>query len=324
MEYTNLGKTGLKVSKLCLGTMNFGKKLDEELSDRIMDAAVDAGINLFDTADEYGKYPGQCEELVGRWLKKSGKRSRIILSSKVYNPMLEEENGANNVPCLSTYKLRRNLEGSLRRLGTDHLEIYYMHHVDEKCSWTELWDGFERLYQQGKIDYVGANNFAAWQMAEGQMAAFARHFLGISVIQHRYNLLNRYAELEVFPAAEHFSIAAIPWAPVELGLLCHGVLDASEEMIRFHDVNLAQREQLRPQLTAYQQLCKELGEMEETVALAWCLKNPAVTSLNILPHSVEHLSVLMRGLELELSDDVRRRLDEIFPGYQPAPYHYAW
>ncbi|HJD46182.1 MAG TPA: aldo/keto reductase [Candidatus Mediterraneibacter norfolkensis] len=323
MLYTNMGKTGLRVSRLCLGTMNFGKKLEESESDRIMDAALDAGINMFDTADEYGAYPGQCEEIVGRWLSREGHRQRVIVSSKVFNPV-NRIYGVNDEPGLSCYRIQRYLEETLTRLKSDHLDIYYMHHVDEKCTWTELWDGFERAYLQGKIDYIGANNFAAWQMVQGQMESDRRNFLGISVIQHRYNLLSRYAELEVLPAAQKFQISVIPWAPVELGLLCRNALNASEEMIHFHDMDLKMRDREREKLVQYSRLCEELGEAEESVALAWLLANPAVTSLNILPHSVEHLNLLLRGIEIRLSEDVLKKLDEIFPGFKPAPYHYAW
>lgn len=323
MEYTNMGKSGLRISRLCLGTMNFGKKLDREISEKIMDAALDAGINLFDTADEYGSYPGQCEELVGDWLKKENHRQRVVLSSKVYNPA-NKIYGINDTPGLSTYRMARYLEETLRRLKTDHLEIYYMHHVDEACSWTEIWDSYERLYRQGKIDYAGANNFAAWQMTEGQMAAQERRFLGIAVIQHRYNLLSRYAELEILPAAKRFNIAVIPWAPLELGLLCKGILEASDATIHFHDVDLKMRRRLEPQLKEYALLCRELGEEEDAVALAWLLQNPAVTALNILPYSVEHLNVMLRALEIRLPEDVLKKLDALFPGYRPAPYHYAW
>jgi aryl-alcohol dehydrogenase-like predicted oxidoreductase len=184
MAYGHLGRSGLLVSRIGLGTMNFGFTADEPASSAIMDAAIDAGINLFDTADVYGglqtpdmeKGYGISEEIIGRWLQRSGRRDDIVLASKVYQPMGLGPNDRR----LSAYRIRRACEASLRRLQTDHIDLYQMHHVDRETPWEEIWQAMEQLVREGKITYVGSSNFAAWDVALAQSAASARHFLGLT------------------------------------------------------------------------------------------------------------------------------------------------
>ena len=227
MKYTYLGRSGLKVSRLCLGTMNFGVDTDEQESFRIMDAALDAGINFFDTANIYGwgENAGRTEEIIGRWFAQGGgRRKKTILATKFYGDMSHKDDGPNSEGGLSAYKLRRHLEGSLRRLQTDHIELYQMHHVDRNVSWSELWGGFETAVLQGKIGYVGASNFAGSDIAGAQGEAKARGFLGLVAEQHKYNLLCRLPELEVLPAAQGLGIGVIPWSPLDGGLLAGNAL----------------------------------------------------------------------------------------------------
>ena len=232
MAYGHLGRSGLLVSRIGLGTMNFGFTVDESTSFAVMDAAVDAGINFFDTADVYGgpqspdmaKGYGISEETIGRWLRRSGHRDDIVLATKVYQPMGLGPNDRR----LSAYHIRRACEASLRRLQTDHIDLYQMHHVDRATPWEEIWQAMEQLVREGKISYVGSSNFAAWDVALAQSAASARHFMGLTSEQSLYNLAVRAVELELIPALRHLGIGLIPYSPLHAGLLA-GVLDAASE-----------------------------------------------------------------------------------------------
>jgi aryl-alcohol dehydrogenase-like predicted oxidoreductase len=326
MQYEHLGRTGLKVSRLALGTMNFGFVTDEDAAFRIMDVALEAGINLIDTADVYGgpqapdmeKGYGISEEIIGRWLAQGGRRERIVLATKVYQPMGTGPNDRR----LSAYHIRRACEDSLRRLQTDHIDLYQMHHVDRHTPWEEIWQAMEILAQQGKVIYVGSSNFAAWNIATAQCAAAARHFMGLVSEQSLYNLSARTVELEVIPSCRHYGLGLIPWSPLGGGLL-GGVLTKATEGRRVESRQKIERH--RRQLEHYEGLCKELGEAPADVALAWLLHNPAVTAPIIGPRTVEQLTGSLRALEVSLSDETLRRLDEIWPGPGgEAPTAYAW
>ncbi len=328
MEYKHLGRTGVKVSRLCLGTMNFGELTDAATSFQIMDEALEAGINYVDTADVYGgpnspdmeKGYGISEEYIGRWLAQGGRRDRIVLATKVYQPM---ETGPNDRH-LSAYHIRKACEDSLRRLQTDHIELYQMHHVDRRSPWEEIWQAMELLVQQGKILYVGSSNFAGWDIATAQSAANARHFLGLASEQSLYNLTARSVELEVIPACRHFGLGVVPWSPIGGGLL-GGVLGQAAEGRRAKPKITQQIEKRRPQLEAYEALCKELGETPADVALAWLLHNPVVTAPIIGPRTVEQSRANLRALAVVLSESALKRLDEIWPGPGgEAPMAYAW
>lgn len=213
MNYTHLGRTGLKVNRLCLGTMNFGDVTDEKTSASILDEALEAGINFIDTADVYGteqspdiqQGSGLSEEIIGRWLQQGGRRERIVLATKVYQPMGPGPNDRR----LSAYHIRKACEDSLRRLKTDHIDVYQMHHIDRHTPWEEIWQAMELLVQQGKVLYIGSSNFAGWDIATAQSVATARHFLGLVAEQSLYNLTARTIELEVIPACRHFGLGLI-------------------------------------------------------------------------------------------------------------------
>lgn len=326
MKHTNLGRSGLKVSRLCLGTMNFGPETEEKESYRIMDAALDAGINFFDTANVYGGRDrrGWTEEIIGRWFAQGGgRREKVVLATKVYGEGMDAYDGPNGVAGLSGFKIRRHAEASLKRLQTDHIELYQMHHVDLSVSWEELWEAFEGLVQQGKVYYVGASNFAGWHLLNAQAKAQARNFFGLISEQHKYNLLCRLPELEVLPAAQHLGIGIIPWSPLAGGLLSGNALQAAADTRTGRQKG--EIEKRRGQLEAFEKLCKELGESGGVVALAWLLANPAVTAPIIGPRTMDQLDSALRAVELELTDDVLAQLDEIFPGPGgPAPKAYAW
>jgi aryl-alcohol dehydrogenase-like predicted oxidoreductase len=328
MDYAHLGRTGLKVSRLALGAMNFGELTDEATSFAIMDEALEAGVNLFDTADVYGgpqspdmaKGFGISEEIIGRWLAQGGRRDRIVLATKVYQPM---DTGPNDRR-LSAYHIRRACEASLRRLKTDHIDLYQMHHVDRATPWEEIWQAMEQLIREGKITYVGSSNFAGWDIATAQCAAASRNLLGLASEQSLYNLSQRTIELEVIPALRHFGVGLIPWSPIGMGLL-GGVLRKLAEGRRASPLLQIRIGKHRAQLEAYEALCAELGEAPAEVALAWLLHNPVVTAAISGPRTVEQLRQNLNAPSLRLSDVTLARLDEIWPGPGgEAPVAYAW
>jgi aryl-alcohol dehydrogenase-like predicted oxidoreductase len=328
MQYKSLGRSGLQVSRLALGTMNFGELTDEPASFEIMDKALDAGINFFDTADVYGgpqspdmeKGYGISEEIIGRWLAQGGRRDRIVLATKVYQPMGTGPNDRR----LSAYHIRKACEDSLRRLQTDHIDLYQMHHIDRRTPWEEIWQAMELLVQQGKVIYVGSSNFAGWDIATAQSAAAARHFMGLVSEQSLYNLTARTIELEVISALRYYGLGLLPWSPIGMGLL-GGVLRKEREGRRATPLLQTRIAQHRPKLEKYEALCQQLGVEPADVALAWLLHNPAVTAPIIGPRTADQLAASLRALNTALSDETLRQLDEIWPGPGgEAPQAYAW
>ena len=328
MNYQHLGRTGLKVSRLCLGTMNFGDVTDEATSLQILDEALDAGINFIDTADVYGteqspdikQGSGLSEEILGRWIHKGGRRDRMVLATKLYQPMGPGPNDRR----LSAYHIRNACEESLRRLKTDHIDVYQMHHIDRHTPWEEIWQAMELLVQQGKVLYVGSSNFAGWDIATAQSMATTRHFLGLVAEQSIYNLAARTAELEVIPACRYYGLGLIPWSPLAGGLL-GGVLKKEANGRRARPALSGYIEQHREQLEAYEELCEDLGEAPANVALAWLLQNPVVTAPLVGPRTVGQLKDALHATTIALSDDTVRCLEEIWPGPGgEAPQAYAW
>jgi aryl-alcohol dehydrogenase-like predicted oxidoreductase len=323
LEYKNLGRTGLKVSRLCLGTMNFGWHTTKKDSFALMDKAVEMGINFFDTANVYGWKMGEglTEQIIGRWLAQGGgRRGKVVLATKVFNRMGE---GPNDLG-LSAYHIRRACEDSLRRLRTETIDLYQMHHIDRSTPWEEIWQAMEQLVREGKILYVGSSNFAGWQIAQAQSEARRRCFMGLVCEQSLYNLATRTIELEVIPACREYGLGLIPWSPMEGGLLS-GALRKAREGRRSEERTLKLIEKHKDQLEKYEPLCRETGEKPADVALAWLLHNPAVTAPIIGPRDMKQLTSTAKALELKLSDDVLKKLDEIWPGPGgEAPEAYAW
>ena len=330
MKYTYLGRTGMKVSRLCLGTMNFGPRTSEKEAFAMMDRALDAGITFFDTANVYGRssggHAGWTEEIIGRWFQLGGgRREKVVLATKVYGGMEDNTDGPNDERGLSAYKIRRHIEGSLKRLQTDHIELYQMHHVERHATWDELWGAFEALVNQGKAHYIGSSNFGARHLAYAQAAAERRNFLGLVCEQHKYHLMCRLPELEVLPAARELGLGVIPWSPLGGGLLSGHALTPEAGSRRAAQAASELTESQRVQLAAYAKLCADIGESESNVALAWLLHNPAVTAPIIGPRTMEQLDGALRAVEIKLPKDVLKKLDEIFPGPGgEAPEAYAW
>lgn len=323
MQYTQLGRTGLKVSRLCLGTMNFGPLTTEADSFAIMDKAMEVGLNFFDTANVYGRKMGEgvTEQIVGHWFAQGGgRREKTVIATKVYGRMGEWPNESR----LSALHIRRACDESLRRLQTDHIDLYQMHHVDRNSPWDEIWQAMETLVQQGKVLYVGSSNFAGWHLAQAQEAAKARHFLGLVSEQSLYNLKDRMIELEVIPACRAYGLGLIPWSPLAGGLL-GGVLKKIKEGRRADKDTQKEVVKYEKQLKAYEIFCRKLDEKPADVALAWLIHNPVVTAPIIGPRTLEQLEGSLRALEIKLEADALKRLDAIWPGPGgEAPEAYAW
>ena len=324
MDYTHLGRSGLSVSKLCLGTMNFGPQTTEEDSHAIMDRALDVGINFFDTANVYGRTQGEgiTEQIVGRWFAQGGlRREKTVIATKLYGSMSEWPNDT----FLSARNIRLAVEGSLKRLQTDYIDLYQMHHVDRSTPWDEIWEAFDVLRQQGKVIYFGSSNHAGWHITQGQETARRRGQLGLVSEQSIYNLVKREVELEVLPACEAYGVGVIPWSPLNGGLL-GGIIKKTEKGARrltgrAKDTLKTHRKAIK----AYEELCDEIGEQPAHVGLAWLLHQDAVTAPIIGPRTMEQLDGSLRAVDLKLKKDVLTRLDEIFPGPGgPAPEAYAW
>jgi len=323
VKYTKLGRTGLKVSRFCLGTMNFGAHTSEQDSFVIMDKALELGINFFDTANVYGGKRGEgiTEQIIGRWLSQGGeRRERIVLATKVYGPMGD---GINDQK-LSAYHIKRACEQSLRRLKTDHIDLYQMHHVDRQSPWEEIWQAMEQLFREGKIIYVGSSNFAGWHIATANQVAMRRNFLGLVSEQSIYHLANRNVELEVLPACRNYGLGVIPWSPLAGGMLA-GALKNPKGDRRLEEEIQKRIEKNRDKLEKYESLCEELGESPANIGLAWLLAQPDVTAPIIGPRTILQLTESLRSLEITLDESTLRKLDEIWPGPGgQAPEAYAW
>ena len=323
MDYTHLGRTGLQVSRLCLGTMNFGPHTTESDSYAIMDRALELGINFFDTANVYGwkKGEGVTEQIVGRWWAQGGgRREKVVLATKVYGTMGDWPNESK----LSALNIKRACEASLKRLQTDYIDLYQMHHIDRDTPWEEIWQAMEQLVQEGKVVYVGSSNFAGWHIAQANEIAKQRHFMGLVSEQSLYNLAERSVELEVIPACESYGLGLIPWSPLAGGVIAGALQKASEG--RRAENHIQERiDKLRPQLERWEGWCAERGEHPADVALAWLLHQPVVTAPIIGPRTMDQFTGAVHALEIKLSEDDLKALDDIWPGPGgPAPEAYAW
>ncbi|MFB7345767.1 aldo/keto reductase [Streptomyces hydrogenans] len=329
MEYTQLGRTGLKVSRLVLGTMNFGPQTDEATSHTIMDTALDAGLNFFDTANVYGwgENKGRTEEIIGSWFAKGdGRRDRTVLATKVYGNMGPDGEAWPNHDKISALNIRRAVDASLKRLGTDYIDVYQFHHVDRATPFDEVWQAIDVLIGQGKILYAGSSNFPGYKIAQANEAAARRGMVGLVSEQCLYNLFERRAEMEVIPAAREYGLGVIPWSPLHGGLL-GGVLKKETEGRRRTEGRAAETladPAKRAQFQAYEDLLDKHGLAPGEVGLAWLLTRPGVTGPIVGPRTPEQLAGALRALELELSEELLAELDAIFPGPGPSPEAFAW
>jgi aryl-alcohol dehydrogenase-like predicted oxidoreductase len=323
MEYTHLGRSGLTVSRLCLGTMNFGPQTTESDSFTIMDAARDRGINFFDTANVYGGELGRgvTETILGNWFAQGeGRRERTVLATKLYGDMTDWPNESK----LSALNIRRALDASLSRLQTDYIDLYQFHHIDRSTPWDEIWQAMETAVAQGKILYAGSSNFAGWHIATAQAEARRRNFTGLVSEQSIYNLLTRDIELEVIPSAVDNGLGIIPWSPLHGGLLGGVVRKERDGKRRLEGRAAETLATHRGAIERYEDLADALGHEPGDVGLAWLLHQPAVTAPIIGPRTMDQLDAAVRALDVTLDADALARLDEIFPGRKTAPEDYAW
>jgi aryl-alcohol dehydrogenase-like predicted oxidoreductase len=288
-----------------------------------MDQALDYGINFFDTANVYGWEIGEgiTEQIIGRWFERGGgKRESIVLATKVYGRMGEGPNDRR----LSAKHIRQACEDSLRRLNTDYIDLYQMHHIDRETPWEEIWQAMELLVSQGKVLYVGSSNFAGLNIAQAQFSARERHFLGLVSEQSLYNLIDRMVELELIPACREFGLGLIPYSPLAGGLL-GGVLEKESVGRRSSDSVKKGIEEHSEKIRTYEAFCKDLGQEPANVALAWLLTNPVVTAPIIGPRTKVQLEASLKSLEITFSDEHLVKLTNIWPGPGgEAPEAYAW
>jgi aryl-alcohol dehydrogenase-like predicted oxidoreductase len=303
--------------------MNFGPFTSEPDSFAIMDAALEAGVNFFDTADVYGRKLGEgvTENIIGRWLAQGGgRREKVVLATKVRGRMGEWPNQSG----LSARHIREACDASLKRLQTDYIDLYQMHHIERTVPWEEIWQAMEVLVAQGKVVYVGSSNFAGWHIARAQELARARHFMGLVSEQSLYNLTQRAIETDVIPACREYGLGLIPWSPLAGGIL-GGALAKDTQGRRAEADNRKALEERRPQLETWERFCGKLGEQPADAALAWLLHNPAVTAPIIGPRSVDQLTGALRAVEIKFDAEALKEIDRIWPGPRgEAPEAYAW
>jgi aryl-alcohol dehydrogenase-like predicted oxidoreductase len=333
VEYTKLGRTGLFVSKICLGTANFGRGESSGFGDwgvvpekeayKIMDFALENGINFFDTANVYGGlgHRGLSEEILGRWFQTGGnRRERVVLGTKV-GRIFEQSilDGPNNVEGFSLYKIRRHIEASLKRLQTDKVELLQMHILDKTVDWDEIWEAFEGVVRSGKADYIGSSNHPSWEIVRAQYEAKRRGFMGFVNEQHLYNPLVRQPEYELLPMAREMGVGITLFSPLFRGLLGIDTENLNKRPMTAEAA--AQFEARKPQLEAYSKLCREIGEEEANVTLAWELAHPEITSVIVAPCTIDDLKSMLRAVEIRLDDEIMARIHEIFPmGADASPY----
>ncbi len=329
MQYKKLGRTGLFVSRLCLGTMNFGDVTDKKASFEILDAAFDRGINFIDTADVYGgpQRPdiplgyGISEEILGEWLQKSGKRNEVVVATKLYQPMINGVNGGR----LSAYHIRQACEDSLRRLKTDRIDLWQMHHFDRTTPWEEIWEAMDVLVRQGKVLYIGSCNFPGWGIAAAQGEARARRMLGLVSEQSRYSLACRAIELEVLPSARYHGMGVLTYSPIDGGLLAGALAKAAQRHRRDNPSLPIRDPKFVERIAAYEACCAKYGVAPADVALAWVLANPDVTCPIIGPRTLEQLESSVKACDITLNPEMKAELEAIFPGPGgEAPEAYAW
>ena len=323
MKFTHLGRSGLTVSRICLGTMNFGPLTTEADSFSIMDSAHEHGINFFDTANAYGQHKGRgaTETIVGNWFAQGGgRREKTVIATKLYAPMTDWPNDDK----LSALNIRRALDASLTRLQTDYIDLYQFHHIDRRTPWDEIWQAIEVAVTQGKILYAGSSNFAGWHIAQAQAAAAERHFTGLVSEQSIYNLITRDIEREVLPAARHYGLGIIPWSPLQGGILGGVLRKERDGKRRLEGMAASYLQKNHEKIEAYEDLADELGHEPGDLALAWLLHQPGVTGPIVGPRTQEQLDSAFRAVDLHLDEKTLTRLDEIFPGHKTSPEDYAW
>ncbi len=307
MRYHFLGKTGVKVSELCLGTMTFGNEADEATSVDIMDRALDAGVNFFDSADVYNK--GVTEEIVGRWLP--AHRDDIVMASKVHFPSGSGVNDRRS----SRRHIMMEAEQILRRLQTDRVDILYLHHWDEDTAIEESLAALDTLIEQGKVLYGGVSNFAAWQTVQTLAVARERHFAAPACLQPQYNLLKRQAEVEILPMAEAFNLGVSPYSPIAAGLLTGKYHRGEGGRIKTNKMYIE-----RYKNPDYMEIAGRFVEYADakgldpsSLATAWVAAHPAVTSAIVGARNLEQFESALGAAEIDMDAAMRDEISALSP-----------
>lgn len=320
MEFRRLGNSGLRVSKLCLGTMAFGRWIDERQSAEVIDAAFDVGINFIDTADVYG--PGQdsgkheekgvSETILGKLLGK--RRQHIVLATKVWQPMGDGPNDGG----LSRKHILDAIDASLRRLQTDYIDLYQCHRFDPDVPLEETLRAFDDLIRQGKVRYIGCSNWAAWQIAKAHGLSDLKGLPRFISVQPQYSLLVRDIERELMPFCESEGVGIIPYSPIARGFLTgkYRKGEAPPENTRAAHgeprLKLLMTEKNWERVEAFRAVCAEWGMSMAHVALAWVLSKPAITSAIVGASRPFHVTDAAEAASLTLSNEQIERLDEMF------------
>lgn len=307
MNYIPFGRTGIKVSELCLGTMTFGNEADDAESRRIMDRAFEAGVNFFDTADVYTG--GTTEEIVGRWL--AGQRQKIILATKTYFPTGKGVNERGS----SRLHIVTGVERSLKRLNTDYVDILYLHHWDDATPIEESLSAMDHLVNQGKVLYCAVSNFSAWQAAKAVECARANRFAPVVANQPMYNLTKRIAEVEILPMARHYGIAICPYSPIAAGLLTGKYNRGETGRISHHPMYIERYKdpihlEVAQRFTDY---ARARNVEPAALAVAWCRSHPAVTSPIIGARNVAQLETALLSCDIRLTPEQRAEISALSP-----------
>lgn len=326
MEYRILGSSGVKVSPLCLGTMNFGGPTSEADSIQIINRALDEGINFIDTADIYSN--GESERIVGKALKENGRRHKIVLATKVYNPMGDGPNDQD----LSRYHIVKACEDSLRRLQTDHIDLYQLHRPSEFIPQEEWLRALDDLVRAGKVLSIGSSTFPAWIIMEG--LAISKQYGWVRYVSEQppYNLLDRRIENEIVPLALKYNLAILPWSPIAMGILAgrYPVDKTAPAGSRLAEGRNLMDQRVNPtgrQIGARMvELARERGVTASQLALLWCKDQPGITAPIIGPRTLAHLEDALPVLEMSLKNEDRPIFDSlVHPGTAVADfYNSAW
>lgn len=323
MDYRSLGRTGVRVSPLCLGAMMFGGPTEPAESAKIIDAALDRGINFVDTANVYSR--GRSEEVVGEAFRANGRRDRVVLATKVHGRMDDEDPNAEGN---SRRHIVQQCEASLRRLGTDWIDLYQIHRPDSSIPIDETLRALDDLVRAGKIRYIGFSTYAAWQVVESIWVAKELGLHRVVCEQPPYHLLDRRIERELVPVARTYGLALIPWSPLASGFLT-GKYRRGEALPADSRLGRQQGPGSRSYpdaafdvLDVVESLSKEKGCTPSQLAVAWCAAQPAVTSPIIGPRTMEQLEDNLGALDVEVTDADRSRLDEVAPPGRAVVTYY--
>lgn len=313
MELRSLGRTGVKVSSLCLGCMMFGGRTNAKDSYDIIDRSLDAGINFLDTANVYSI--GRSEEVTGEALKRNGKRSSVFLATKVHGKMGEGPNDLGN----SRRHIIEQCEASLRRLGTDYIDLYQLHRPQPEIPIDETLRAMDDLVRAGKVRYIGTSTYAAWQLVESLWVAKENHLNRFVTEQPPYNLLDRRIERELIPMAQTYGFGIIPWSPLAGGLLTgkyhRGEPPPADTRFGAMASNPIQQRRWSDRvfdvIDGLTPIAEEKGITLSQLSLAWCMQQPGVTSPIIGPRTMEQLEDNLKAFDVELSPDDLKRIDHV-------------